>query len=234
MMAAKKGMLWLRPCALVATIHDLAPFRLANKYDWKGTFYRRVVARSLAHRQDEIIAVSQHTGRDILEPLSYVSTLAATLVATGLLAVPSAQAAGVCIDSVTAGGWVEVGTDLFANFGLNAKSETRGEDAPELTGQLDFVNADETCHVVGFEVLTYTVLDEFCREIEYAVTITHNGVSEEGTALVTVCDTGETPGSDSFGIEVFDSEELPVPDCSVPLLPLANGDVQIHVYGNCN
>ena len=62
-----RRMLWPRPCVLVATIHDLAPFRLANKYDWKRMFYGRVIARSLAHRQDEIIAVSQHTGRDILD-----------------------------------------------------------------------------------------------------------------------------------------------------------------------
>src|SRR5438105_5393065 len=62
-----RRMLWASPCARVATIHDLAPFRLANKYDPKRTFYGRVVARRLAHRQDEIIAVSQETGRDILD-----------------------------------------------------------------------------------------------------------------------------------------------------------------------
>ncbi|PYM16979.1 MAG: glycosyltransferase family 1 protein [Verrucomicrobia bacterium] len=62
-----RRMLWARPCARVATIHDLAPFRLAHKYDPKRTFYGRVVARRLAHRQDEIIAVSQETGRDILD-----------------------------------------------------------------------------------------------------------------------------------------------------------------------
>jgi glycosyltransferase involved in cell wall biosynthesis len=62
-----RRMLWPRPCALVATIHDLAPFRLARKYDWKRMLYGRVVARRLAQRQDQVIAVSQHTGRDILE-----------------------------------------------------------------------------------------------------------------------------------------------------------------------
>src|SRR5206468_8526747 len=62
-----RRMLWPRPCALVATIHDLAPFRLAKKYDWKRMFFGRVVARRLAHRQDEIIAVSQNTARDIVE-----------------------------------------------------------------------------------------------------------------------------------------------------------------------
>lgn len=60
-----RRMLWPRPCALVATIHDLAPFRLAGKYDWARMFYGRVVARRLAHRQDEIVAVSRFTARDI-------------------------------------------------------------------------------------------------------------------------------------------------------------------------
>src|SRR5438552_13592968 len=40
-----RRMLWPRPCALVSTIHDLAPFHLAKKYDWKRMFYGRVVAR---------------------------------------------------------------------------------------------------------------------------------------------------------------------------------------------
>jgi glycosyltransferase involved in cell wall biosynthesis len=53
------------PCALVATIHDLAPFRLPGKYDWLRMFYGRVVARWLAGRQDRIIAVSEFTAEDI-------------------------------------------------------------------------------------------------------------------------------------------------------------------------
>ncbi len=61
-----RRMLWPRPCALVATIHDLAPFRLAGKYDWARMFYGRVIARRLAHRQDEVIAVSRQTGDDLL------------------------------------------------------------------------------------------------------------------------------------------------------------------------
>jgi glycosyltransferase involved in cell wall biosynthesis len=60
-----RRMLWPRPCALVATIHDLAPFHLPGKYDRKRMFYGRVVARQLAQRQDEIIAVSQLTARDV-------------------------------------------------------------------------------------------------------------------------------------------------------------------------
>ena len=60
-----RRMLWTRPCALVATIHDLAPFNLAGKYDWARMFYGRVVARRLALRQDAIVAVSATTARDI-------------------------------------------------------------------------------------------------------------------------------------------------------------------------
>lgn len=61
-----RRMLGPRPCALVTTIHDLAPFHVAGKYDWKRMFYGRVVARGLAHRQDKVIAVSRKTGDDIL------------------------------------------------------------------------------------------------------------------------------------------------------------------------
>lgn len=62
-----RRLLWPRPCPLVATIHDLAPFRVAKKYDWARTFYGRVIARRLAQRQDEIIAISDNTARDIAE-----------------------------------------------------------------------------------------------------------------------------------------------------------------------
>ena len=60
-----RRLLWPRPCALVATIHDLAPFRVARKYDWKRMFYGRVVARRLAHRQDAVVAVSRNTAHDV-------------------------------------------------------------------------------------------------------------------------------------------------------------------------
>jgi glycosyltransferase involved in cell wall biosynthesis len=60
-----RRMLWPRPCALVATIHDLAPFRLPGKYDRWRMFYGRIVARRLASRQDEIVAVSRATADDI-------------------------------------------------------------------------------------------------------------------------------------------------------------------------
>ncbi len=60
-----RRLLWPRPCPLVATIHDLAPFQIASKYDWKRMFYGRVIARRLARRQDHIIAISQNTARDV-------------------------------------------------------------------------------------------------------------------------------------------------------------------------
>src|SRR6266850_352350 len=52
-----RRMIWQRPCPLVATIHDLAPFHVPQKYDWKRMFYARVCARRLIRRQKEVIAI---------------------------------------------------------------------------------------------------------------------------------------------------------------------------------
>lgn len=60
-----RRMVWAAPCARVTTIHDLAPFHLSGKYDWARMFYGRVVAKRLARRQDQIIAVSRTTARDL-------------------------------------------------------------------------------------------------------------------------------------------------------------------------
>jgi glycosyltransferase involved in cell wall biosynthesis len=60
-----RRLMWPKPCALVATIHDLAPFHVAGKYDWARMFYGRTIVRHLARRQDAIIADSQSTARDI-------------------------------------------------------------------------------------------------------------------------------------------------------------------------
>jgi glycosyltransferase involved in cell wall biosynthesis len=60
-----RRMLWPRPCATVATIHDLAPFHVKGKYDWKRMLYARFIVRHLARRQSAIIAISQNTERDI-------------------------------------------------------------------------------------------------------------------------------------------------------------------------
>jgi len=60
-----RRMLWPRPCPLVATIHDLAPFHVSKKYDWKRMLYAKVFVRRLARRQKRIIAISENTARDI-------------------------------------------------------------------------------------------------------------------------------------------------------------------------
>jgi glycosyltransferase involved in cell wall biosynthesis len=60
-----RRLLWQKPCPLVATIHDLAPFHVTGKYDWKRMFYGRVIARKLARRQDRIISISQNTSNDL-------------------------------------------------------------------------------------------------------------------------------------------------------------------------
>jgi glycosyltransferase involved in cell wall biosynthesis len=51
----------------VATIHDLAAFHVAGKYDWMRTLYGRFVAGRLARRQEGLIAVSENTARDMDE-----------------------------------------------------------------------------------------------------------------------------------------------------------------------
>ena len=60
-----RRMIWNAPCARVATIHDLAPFHVSGKYDPARMLYGRVVVRSLARRQDAVIAVSTNTAQDI-------------------------------------------------------------------------------------------------------------------------------------------------------------------------
>jgi glycosyltransferase involved in cell wall biosynthesis len=54
-----------RVCALVATIHDLAPFHVRGKYDAARMFYGRVVAKRLAQRQHQVIAISSSTAKDV-------------------------------------------------------------------------------------------------------------------------------------------------------------------------
>jgi glycosyltransferase involved in cell wall biosynthesis len=60
-----RRMLWPRPCPLVATIHDLAPFHVRGKYNWQRMLYGRVVVPPLARRQNQIVAVSENTARDV-------------------------------------------------------------------------------------------------------------------------------------------------------------------------
>jgi glycosyltransferase involved in cell wall biosynthesis len=60
-----RRMLWRSPCPRVATIHDLAAFHVSRKYDWKRMIYGRVVAARLARAQEELIAVSRNTAKDM-------------------------------------------------------------------------------------------------------------------------------------------------------------------------
>jgi glycosyltransferase involved in cell wall biosynthesis len=60
-----RRMLWPRPCPLVATIHDLAQFHLPGKYSWPRMLYGRVIVPPLARRQNQIVAISENTARDV-------------------------------------------------------------------------------------------------------------------------------------------------------------------------
>ncbi len=51
----------------VVTIHDLAPFRLAGKYDRLRMFYGKQVVKRLARRATAVTAVSEATAADIRE-----------------------------------------------------------------------------------------------------------------------------------------------------------------------
>ncbi len=57
-----RRMLWHSPCPRVVTVHDLAAFHVAQKYDWT-----RIVAGRLAGRQEELIAVSKNTAQDMVK-----------------------------------------------------------------------------------------------------------------------------------------------------------------------
>jgi glycosyltransferase involved in cell wall biosynthesis len=60
-----RRMLGRRPCPLVATIHDLAQFHVRGKYNWPRMFYGRILVPRLARRQDQIVAISETTARDV-------------------------------------------------------------------------------------------------------------------------------------------------------------------------
>jgi hypothetical protein len=162
--------------------------------------------------------------------------------------VSRAQAQGICGDEVTAGGWVVTG-ETTSNFGLNGGvQEAQGRAL--LQGELDFVHAETGCHVFG-PLIAYgeptleeaeelgLCFGEDCRRLEYDVTIQLiSGETFDGTAIVVVCDNGEPGTLDTFSIAVFEGEievdEEPLADCSVRCTNLVGGNVQLHVYGNCD
>lgn len=53
------------PCATLATIHDLAPFRMQGKYDLARMIYGKLALARLTKRQTAVSAVSPQTARDI-------------------------------------------------------------------------------------------------------------------------------------------------------------------------
>ncbi|HEY3913952.1 MAG TPA: glycosyltransferase family 1 protein [Verrucomicrobiae bacterium] len=60
-----RRLIWCKPCPVVATIHDLAQFRVSKKYDWSRMFYGRLVVPKLARRMDHVVAVSENTAGDV-------------------------------------------------------------------------------------------------------------------------------------------------------------------------
>lgn len=60
-----RRLMFRSPCPRVGTIHDLAPFHLAGKYDLARMVYGRYIVKNLARRQHGIIAVSHTTALDI-------------------------------------------------------------------------------------------------------------------------------------------------------------------------
>jgi len=62
-----RRLIWSKPCPVVATIHDLAQFRVSKKYDPARMFYGRAVVPRLARRMNHVIAVSENTAGDIFQ-----------------------------------------------------------------------------------------------------------------------------------------------------------------------
>lgn len=60
-----RRMVWQQCCTLITTIHDLAQFQVRGKYDLLRMAYGRIIARRLATRQHQIIAISENTAQDI-------------------------------------------------------------------------------------------------------------------------------------------------------------------------
>jgi len=126
---------------------------------------------------------------------SNLATIAmAALLGYSALAVATASAQEVEVeDAATGGGWI-LGTPSgeSANFGFVGGITTAGD----LFGHLNYVDQEEDLHVIGTGVVSYTVIDEDTRVIEYDVVI--DGVA--ATAIVEVTDLGEPGWDDTFTI----------------------------------
>ena len=60
-----RRMMWHCVVPQVATIHDCAPFILKGKYDFARGFFGRWIVPRIARRVQQIIAVSETTGKDV-------------------------------------------------------------------------------------------------------------------------------------------------------------------------
>ena len=133
-----------------------------------------------------------------MKQFSYVSTLAAALVAAGLMNATVIAAAPPCEDNMSGGGWIftDAGTGNFGFIG--------GESGGVLSRpfSLNYVDEEADVHVVATAIVDYDVSDVagHCRTITYEVTV--NG--EAGfCATITACDNGEPGTEDTFSIAVY-------------------------------
>ena len=83
-----RRMLWRKPCPLVVTIHDLAPFRVAGKYDWMRMFYALRSLRSLKHASLDEKAEYWQAGKSVegiekIEPAGEIVARFATAARNG-------------------------------------------------------------------------------------------------------------------------------------------------------
>lgn len=61
-----RRMMWHCAVPQVATIHDCAPFILRGKYDFARGFFGRSIVPMIARRVQQVIAVSETTGKDVM------------------------------------------------------------------------------------------------------------------------------------------------------------------------
>jgi glycosyltransferase involved in cell wall biosynthesis len=59
-----------KPCSIVLTIHDMATYRIINKYDKFRMFYHKTVLPFLLRKVDKIITVSENSKADIIRFLN--------------------------------------------------------------------------------------------------------------------------------------------------------------------
>lgn len=61
----------VKGCKMIATVHDMAPFIIKNKYGRIRSYYHHAILSRSIHRCDRLIAVSQTTKNDIVRFTGY-------------------------------------------------------------------------------------------------------------------------------------------------------------------